>query len=149
MLLSLSFNANFLASLLFLNNSVRVFHIENGVPLPCKFETMWSLTPSKMIVITFMVSFFHWAKCYAFDVPGFGIFVWLYSITPLSLSTTSIMSFQAMKFKVRSSAYSNHNPLKDIFSHKRKLLDWIYKLKSLKEKIYWLVSILISGINTM
>lgn len=102
------------------NSSVRVFHIEKGVSLPCKFKTMWYLTTSKMILLPFAVSLFHRANYCASNIVGFGMSVLLYSNTPLSLSTTSIMSFQAMKFEVFSRAYSNLNLLKYILLHGRK-----------------------------
>lgn len=106
MFLSLSLNANFLASLLFFNSLVRVFHIENGVSLPCKFETMWFLTPSRMTLLDFAVSFFHWDNYCASNILGFWMSVSVYSNTRLSSSTASIISFQAMKFQLPSRAYS-------------------------------------------
>lgn len=122
MFLSLSLNANLLTSLPFPNSSMKVFHIAKGGSLPCKFKTMWSLTPFRMTLLAFLISFFHCANYCASDTAGFGMLVLVYSNTPLSSRTTSILSFQAMKFEVPSRAYSNLNMLKEILLHRQKLL---------------------------
>ena len=94
---------------------MRVFHIEKGFSFPCKFRTTWSLIASRIILLVFSVSLFHWTSACASDVAGFGISVCVYSNTPSSSRKKSILSFQAQKFEVKSNALSSLNPLKYIF----------------------------------
>ena len=87
---SLPFRANFLWSLLFYNSSVSVFHIANGVSLAWIFEMTWSLTPSKIILLTFARSFFHWVNYCESNYGGFSISILTYYNTPLSSGIGSI-----------------------------------------------------------
>ena len=91
-----SFSANFLWSLVFGNRVINAFHIEYGLSFPWRLETMWSQTPSRIILLTFYTHFPHSAKSLAFDVRGLGMSLFMNSLRPLSSIMNSILSFQSM-----------------------------------------------------